>query len=769
MKPILIILLGIFSISGLLSQSVPGQWHEHLPYYRGNHIAEAGDRIYCSTEAGLFYYNKLDNSIAKITKIDGLSDIGIDQIGYNPSTGHLLIAYSNSNIDLIKDNQIFNMPDIRNKIMPGNKSISNILFIHNTAWLACGFGIVVIDLQKLEVKDTYIIGEGGERVSVQDLAFDGVTIFAATEKGIYYADFDNPFLADFSNWNILQNTPNDEGNYTALTLFGDNLVTILKSESQSIADTVFYFDFSSWTALTLSGNNKFISLHVDYDNLVVLNEKGVGFIDLSFNQVKYMFEYPWAYVSLNHAIKDSQGIYWYADNYYGLVRSPQTWDCVSMFPNGPYQSSSAGMDCSGGRLMVAGGGMDPSMSNVYSQSGIYSYRNGLWENLNRKFSDHFPGYVYDIVRIKIDPSDSERFFAGSWGWGLMEFRNNQLVKIYNDSNSTLQTILPGPYCRIGGMTFDKYKNLWMTNAGVNHSVSVMTPEGNWFGFPYGSLVNADQAGDIIVTQNNNKWMILPRGNGLFVFNENNTFNETSDDLMKKLSVRDEEGEVVNDIYSIAEDQDGLIWLGTNQGVLVYYNPGSVFQSTLVANRIIVELDGVPQHLLGTETVTAIAVDGANRKWFGTRSAGVFLMSSDATDQVLQFNTSNSPLLSNNITSISINHESGELFFGTDQGISSYRGTAVAGQSDFTGLYVFPNPVRPEFRGDIVIKGMVTDTNVKITDISGNLVYETNSLGGQAIWDGNDFSGNRVHSGVYLIFCSDEDGSKTEVTKLLFIR
>ena len=235
-------------------------------------------------------------------------------------------------------------------------------------------------------------------------------------------------------------------------------------------------------------------------------------------------------------------------------------------------------------------------------------------------------------------------------------------------------------------------------------------------------------------------------------------------------MRDEDGEIINDIYSIAEDMDGAVWVGTNLGVLVYYSSYSVLQNPSTnAQRIIVEIDGTPQHLLGTETVAAIAIDGANRKWFGTDGGGVFLMSDDATEQILNFNVDNSPLLSNSIISISIDEKNGDVYFGTDQGIVTYRGTATGGEHDFGGLYVYPNPIRPGFEGDIVIKGTMTDAIVKITDVSGNIVYETKSLGGQAIWDGKDFSGRRLGTGVYLVFCSNEDGSETNVTKLLFIK
>ncbi|GAI04403.1 unnamed protein product, partial [marine sediment metagenome] len=245
-----------------------------------------------------------------------------------------------------------------------------------------------------------------------------------------------------------------------------------------------------------------------------------------------------------------------------------------------------------------------------------------------------------------------------------------------------------------------------------------------------------------------------------------------DDRTNKFSIVDQDGKTFNNIFSVAEDLEGNIWVGTNEGPVIYYNPENVFSGqNFFAHRINIPREddsGLANYMLGTETITAIAVDGANRKWIGTENAGVFLLAPDGMKQIYSFNENNSPLLSNNITSIAIDHQSGEVFFGTDKGIISYRSTATQGSNEFNKVFVFPNPVREDYDGPITVTGLVSDAEVKITDISGNIVYETRALGGQAIWDGRNFSGARVQTGVYLIFCTNEDGSKTHVTKLLFI-
>src|SRR6056297_122079 len=377
----------------------------------------------------------------------------------------------------------------------------------------------------------------------------------------------------------------------------------------------------------------------------------------------------------------------------------------------------------------------------------------------------------DYVIVKIDPYNIEHYYVGSWGRGVFEYMNDQIKEVHNESNSSLQSMIPGnDYIRIAGMDWDEENNLWVTNTGVTNPVSVKLTNGEWHSFNFDSQISNILVKDILVTQNNHKWVTLP-GNGLFVFDDNQTPDNENDDLYKKFSILDENGKIItNNIFSIAEDLDGNIWVGTDQGIVVYYNPTDVFESSLFyAQGIVITIDDYTQYLLNTETITSIAVDGANKKWLGTQNAGVYLVSKDGTEEINHFTEENSPLISNSINDVTINHETGEVFMATTKGLISYRGSATMGSDEFRDVYVYPNPVRENYAGDITIRGLVSNVNVKITDISGNIVYETNAEGGQATWNGKNFSGKRVSTGVYLVFCSNDDGSKTHITKLLFIR
>jgi Two component regulator propeller len=302
-------------------------------------------------------------------------------------------------------------------------------------------------------------------------------------------------------------------------------------------------------------------------------------------------------------------------------------------------------------------------------------------------------------------------------------------------------------------------------------INVLKPNGTWQAFDFTGLLPVGiTASEIIVTQSGQKWVILPRGTGMLVFDDNGTLTNTSDDKKKKLGFTVGAGAIPGtDIYCLAEDRDGEVWVGTDKGVGVFYCPESIFSTNgCDAQQILIEQDGYTQILLETQVVTAIAVDGANRKWIGTEGGGVFLMSPDGTEQLAHFDAANSPLLSDNITSIAIDQATGEVFFGTTRGIVSYRGEAIEGKDEMGDVYAFPNPVRPEYAGPIAITGLVKDADVKITDVRGNIVFKTTALGGQAIWDGNNFKGERAASGVYLVLIANEDGTQTAVTKILLM-
>ena len=737
-----------------------GEWRDHLPFTYSRHIAESPTKIYVASESGIFSYSKTNQNVEKYTKVNLLSDIGVSAIEYSDENKLLVAGYSNGNLDLIFDNEVYNISDIKREIISGSKSINHILFINEYAYLSCGFGIVVVNTEKREIKETYYIGNLGAQVHVNQLFLNNNFLYAATNQGVFIADYNNPNLADYSNWQIITDIPSYTSKFNSI--FVNNGDILVNQVNETSNDNIYQYKNGIWNIFNNTFSNVYkihyasSRLHIIADTEVLVYNSDLSLISsVSNSEITNFHPYD--------AISTESNEYYIADNGRGLVKYQNGIE-ETIVPNAPYLSNAFTMDIKNERVLVAGGGLSPSFGNVFLNGVVFSFQKERWTSITNYDA-------VDYISVEIDPYNSDHYFAGSWGNGLIEYRNNEIVKTYNETNSSLQSMIPGDdFCRIYGLTFDSENNLWITNSEVTNPISVLTSDGDWFSFNYDEEISNLRTGDIIVTENDQKWLVLPNGEGLFVFNNNGTISDKEDDQYKKLDILDENGKVIsNNIYSIAEDLNGEIWVGTDLGIVIYSNPESVFEDGFYARRIVLTVGEVTQYLLNTELVTSIAVDGANRKWIGTQSAGVYLVSKDGTDEINHFTSENSPLLSDRINNIAINHESGEVFFATDKGLISYRGTATMGSDDFKDVYVYPNPVRENYEGDITIRGLASDVNVKITDISGNIVYETNAEGGQAIWNGRNFSGSRVSTGVYLVFCTNDDGSKTHITKLLFIK
>lgn len=760
-----------FLLSGLYAQGIPiGHWRDHLPYNKAVAVADAGERIYCATRSSLFYYNRVDHSTNRLTKINGLSDVGISTIDYHPNTKTLVIAYENSNIDLIVNNRIINISDIKRKNIPGKKNINRITFYQNYAFLSCGFGIVELDLMRQEIKNTLHIGPGGEHIEVFNLAYSDSHFMAATEKGVFIAPINAPNLANYEYWinDISLTQPN--ALYKDIVYFGNKI--ILLKDGLLNPDTLFYNNGSQWLYFdSINIGPKINSFRVAQNRLLICYNYYVKTYDANLDLVRGVYSYENTFAEPLDAFVDESNVIWIADKRLGLIMYVWEESNQALLPNGPKSSNVFKMTVEDGHLWVASGLREESTwNNMWILDGLFSFIDEEWNTVDNTIVPALDS-VHDMVTIAIDPSDNKRVYAGSWRMGLVEFYDGQFVDIYTDLNSPLSSIQQLYRIGIGGLAFDNQNNLWITNSGVNNILSVKTNSNQWYTYNFSSLVNDNVVGELIIDDYGQKWVILGKGHGIIVFNDNNTLANTGDDNAKKLNTAVGNGNLPSAyVTALAKDRNGEIWVGTDQGIAVFYSPGNVFsQNNFDAQRILVTYDGYNQYLLESEVVTAIAIDGANRKWIGTSSSGVFLLSPDGTEQILHFNENNSPLFSNNIKTIAIDNNSGEVFFGTSRGIISYRGTATEGAEDFSNIYAYPNPVLPNYNGLIAIKGLVTDVDVRITDVAGNLVYSTIAEGGQAIWNGRNLNGEKVSSGVYLVFCSNEDGSEKAVTKILFIQ
>ncbi|MFW6218578.1 MAG: T9SS type A sorting domain-containing protein [Bacteroidota bacterium] len=758
------ILLFLCPVMNSFSQVTIGEWSDHLTYNEAILIADAGERVFCVSRKGaIFYYMKEDASLGKISTIQGLSGIDISALRYHKTKNILFIGYENGNIDLYSKEGIRNIPDIANAYQITNRRINNISFHDNTAYLACGFGIVAFNLDKNEITDTYYIGENGTQIEVLDVATGNNSIVAATAKGIYMAELDDPNLVNYRNWFRDVEIEKATGRFVACEILNDKII-VSREATEGSNDPVYYLENGTWVNLNVQDQGRTFFIEKGHDRLLITKIGGVAEYNNQMQRTGIWGNY-YSMQSL-HDINDP-GIIWAANRQTGLVKIQNNQIVTDIYPNGPATNFVNNLSAGGNLIYAVPGGINAGFVNSWIPAQLFIYNGKTWETITLD-------NTWDFLNVVVNPFDLSEVFVASWGGGFNVFKNGSLEIQYKETNSCLQNAIPGShYLRVFGIAMDNDQNLWITNSDVPDPIAVFTADGECYNLPYGNYTGGSRVGHIITTPENQKWMQIFNSSDILVFDEKGTYEDLSDDDIRKLPVYDSEGNTISgEVVSMAYDLDGNIWVGTGNGPVVYHNPPGVFEeSFFYASKILIpreDKSGLADPLLENERINAIAVDGANRKWLGTQNSGVFLLSEDGLEEIHHFTSANSPLYSNTVKTIAINHESGEVFFGTEKGIISFRSDATKGATDFSDVYVFPNPVRENHQGPITITGLVSDVNVKITDVSGNLVHESTALGGQAIWDGKNLDGRRVKTGVYLVFCTNEDGSQTHVTKLLFI-
>ena len=730
MKKLLLLFLPLL----IKAQDVPiGYWKDYQSYRNASYISETDNKIYCVTNGGLFYINKEDNTINRMSKVTGLSDIGIRQIAYDKDSKITVITYDNCNVDLLKNNIIINISDIKRKEITGQKLINNIIIKEKIAYLSCTFGLVLVDLENEEIIDTYRIGQNGSFKTINSCAFDSNNIFVASEGGVYYADKNSSSLFDFNSWTLDSNITDSYQNIFII----DDSIWVGNENS-----------FYNNNSLILSINDTILK----YDNLLLNADT------IAHNQLE----------DINFIYKDRDNNIWVADEKNGLLKFTDLQYQENFVPEGPIRNDIYSLEYENNKLYICHGGHENFGTNSFIKDGA-SIKDNFDDWINYDY--YKLGDSRDILEVAIR---NEKEYYASWYNGIAEISDGELITNHGhaNTNGTLDTTYySNNRIRISDLKFDNDGNLWGLSSEVNHPLFVKTKDDKWFSFN----MNQDRVAlffdDLIIDKYNQKWGVIGRSGGMFVYDDNNTISNSSDDQYKILKSTVGQGNLPSmRVYCIAEDLDGEIWVGTDKGIGVFYNPSAIFsENNSDAQQILITEGEYGQYLLSEEKVKCIAIDGANRKWIGTEKSGVFLISDDGMEEIQHFTSYNSPLFSDDIYDITINPLSGEVFIGTEKGLISYRSDATNGAAIQSTTKVFPNPVRDTYNGVIAIKGLVTDANIKITDIDGNLVFEGFAKGGQAIWNGKNKKGDRVSTGVYIVFSTDINGLERIASKILFVK
>ena len=775
LKIFLLVLLSWLGIHAVAQEGVGiGNWRTHMPYQDVIGVEKLGSKIYAATHYELFTYDTDDNSLRILNKINSLSDIGISKISLNATLDLLVVAYTNANIDLIdKEGNVYNMSDIKDKNILGNKTINNVTFKGERAYFACGFGIVVYDLRRQEVVDTYYIGTNGSAVNVTDIAFFNNRIYASTDRGLYYADENSTTLANYSSWTFDFSLIHPRLPYPEMEVFGGKLL-VNYSDGTYDGDTLFVFDGQQWTYFDRNYKTNKREMRVSRNRLVVSCYYSVDVFDENFQRLEHLYGAD-ATIYPNSAMIDADGIYWIGDQQRGLAKVKDSWKIEPVCPNGPFSKDVFELSSFGRHVWIATGGHTSVWSPNYAKNGVCHFDGNWWTNINRGNQPIFDQQnICDFVCCATDPWDTTVTYVGTWGKGLLKIQSNEYVGRYDNTNSSLGLWTQDTrYVMVSGLGFDSHGNLWVANSGADNLLSVMDRNGQWRSFNLGGTHSGIDISVMVIDGYDNKWILLRSGSDdkVIVFNDNGTIDNIADDQVRSLRCIAGQGGISGSaVNCLAVDRNGAVWVGTDSGPCYFADSRKLFtESHYDASVVLVPRnDGTGQAdpLFDGVNVLSIAVDGNNNKWFGLES-GVYQMSPDCKTQQLYFNTDNSPLLDNSVKTMVINDD-GEVFFGTDYGVISYRGSATPGGQTNTDVTVFPNPVRPGYTGYVGISGLVEDALVRITTVDGAFVTELIAEGGQAVWDCTALDGRKVQPGVYLVFVSTYAGTERYATKILIM-
>jgi hypothetical protein len=742
-----------FWISGFSQLQPIGQWREHLNYTNTQQVVY-GDKIYCATQQAIFSVDE-NNHIDRYSKANGLSEVGVSCTAWDATTQQLVVAYTNSNIDILKKNNTKNIGDILRSTITGNKTIYHIYCQNGLAYISCGLGIVVIDLIRYEVKDTYFIGSNNTQLKTNSTTIVNNTIYAATQQGIKFANL-NANLSNSNSWQTI-----DGFFVTKKTVAVGNMVIVHRNDSLfTIQNNALQFLYTqtSWQIIDVSVSENKILVCLNQTSgqskVEVLNSNGI---------LAQTFIKPGTISFPKNALLQNNQI-WIADFFGGLSKNTTQ----TFIPNGPLSIATGKMQFANNTLYVAAGSVSDNFNYLYNRNGIYIFKEEEWSNISY-FNQPILDSVLDIIDIATKPNTNTSF-AASYGGGLVRLENNLPNLIYKKGNSSLQEAIGDPNnVRVSGLAFDNNQNLWMGNYGAAKQLHVFTNTNQFVGFTIPFSLQENAVSNLVADNANQIWIVSPKGNGLICYNYGNNISSISDDKWKIFRQGNSNGNLPSNIVNcIAKDKNGLIWVGTQNGIAVFSCLDDVFSNNCQAILPIVKQTGFTSFLFSGEEVQSIAVDGANQKWVATKN-GVWLVSADGEKLVQHFNSNNSVLLHNNVKSIAINPQNGEVFFATLNGICSYRAIATEATENDSQVLIFPNPVLPNYKGKIAIKNVPENAIVYITTTTGNVVFQTKAQGGQAVWNGLQPNQQPVAAGVYLVFIKEQLGKENLVSKLVVVR
>ncbi|RLD30053.1 MAG: ABC transporter substrate-binding protein [Bacteroidetes bacterium] len=761
MRQISILSLLFFTLFGQ-AQNFEDEWTGLFSYVSVKGITHGNDQIFVGAENAVFSYDLISQEITTISTVNGLSGELISSIYYSEGFGLLVIGYENGLIEIKIDGEedILTVVDILDKptIPPDRKRINDFFEYNENLYISAAFGISLYDMSRLEFGDTYFIGDFGGQLNITQTTVLEPYIYASSlGGGVRRAEVDNDNLIDFEQWTTISG---GIVNVKGVQALGDDIF-IARNDN-----VIARFQGSGFVSIA-NFNSDIVDFRSENDLLTITTQANIqaytpGFnltaIVNSLSNFSYILQ---SGISLNNT-------FYMGTTEQGLLAVPfNSNTATQILPDGPILNQSFAIDATPGQLWVSFGDISVTFDPFpLSFLGVSNLTEEGWTNIPA--SELFG--ASDLVNVTINPFNPAEVYLSSFQKGLLRIRDQTPDILFDETNSPLERVNLGGNdvgIRIYGSDFDRDNNLWFVQTKLDNGLIRLSPSGQFTKFNFEDVLNGEAELALTELKISREGYVFfgTDKNGLVGFNPNTgTYNRISEQIgngnLPSPSVR-----------TLEFDDQNRLWIGTLKGLRVLFNVAGFFDAgaDTETRPIIIEENGVGQELLAQLTVTDIEVDGANNKWISTASSGVFYFSSNGQETLLRFTKDNSPLPSNNVQDIAIDELDGRVYFATVNGLVAFDGSSTAPRDDLENVYAFPNPVRPGFSGNVTIDGLTDNANVKITDIEGNLVFETTSQGGSVLWDTTAFGKYKVASGVYMVLITTDDFLETKVSKIMIVR
>jgi hypothetical protein len=776
LKRTLILIIFIFPLIHF-AQDFSSNWQGYFSYNNIKDVSQGQNKIYAAADNSIFSFNTITNEIKELTTINGLSGETISTIYYSEVYELIVIGYENGLIEIAFDDDnenVLTIVDIIDKptIQPNNKRINHFSSYQNLLYISTNYGISVFNLEKLEFGDTYLIGNNGSQIKVNQTAILGNYIYAACDNGLKKADVTSSNLIDYQNWQTITT-----GSFKAIATLNTSLYTLNSNRKiyEVLSDNITeLFTFPILPLSVKTANN----------NLIITTLNSVYIYDSSFSLISQVDVTPEINTQFSTATIITDNIYTGTIDS-GVLKtpfsSPTSFEKLDI--DGPLLNNHFSIEFKNKHLWSAFGGYSLffNWSGGIRSTGLSHYFENKWSNIPYSYISSNVNAPQFLSHISVNPLNTNQVYVSSYYSGLIELENEEFIKIYNKNNSSIVPFALDFYLTtVSG--YDNNGVLWVANGRVEKPLNKFE-NGKWTSYDFSKIISGPTSNlgfsDLTVGNDNTKWLSTSEY-GVIGFKENG-----SNFQIKNIS---KESENMPSIIAtaVALDKRNQLWIGTYLGLRVLYNTSNFFEDENASvDEIIILEDGIAKELLFQQYITDIKVDGSNNKWIGTSDSGLFYLSPDGQKTIYHFTKDNSPLPSNTINDIAIDETNGTVYIATNKGLLSFKSGGSSPFETLESAYAYPNPVRPNFNivdDKVKIKDISENVNIKITDVEGNLVAEAQTRtnkryggynleidGGTAYWNGKNLANNVVASGVYLVMLSDLDTYETKVLKIMVIR